>query len=180
LRIGIKLNSKLLLIIILLQYYTYIYISQLRNEIEKLRMSRYIFGCLCRAIVHMNNIFSIPTLITISSKLITIVYYLFSIIYQIKKPNPLMEITYLGNIAGFSLDIFVIFIYFTAADMPIKQASIFLMYCIIFSKKQHESTVTLCIFSKGPTSSRKSDRQFQQYSNTARLPIWVWNWGDIC
>ncbi len=75
----------------------------------------------------MNDIFSFPTLVTISSKLITIVYSLFSLIYQLLKPNHLMDEAYLMNIAGVSIDIFVIMVYFTAADMPINQVNLCLL-----------------------------------------------------
>ena len=100
------------------------FVFQSRNGTDKLRKSRYIFGCLCQATIHMNHIFSFTTLVTICSKLITVVYSLFSLIYQLLKPNHLMDEAYLMNIVGVSIDILVIMVYFTAADMPINQVSL--------------------------------------------------------
>jgi len=45
----------------------------------------------------------------------------------------LMDEAYLMNIAGVSIDIFVIMVYFTAADMPINQVNLCLLlleWCI--------------------------------------------------
>lgn len=86
-----------------------------------MKKSRYIFGCLCTATIKLNNIFSFPTLIAISSKLITSVYALFSILSQLREPNPILAQITNFNYAGLFVDIFVIIIYFNAADMPIRQ-----------------------------------------------------------
>jgi len=69
----------------------------------------------------MNEIFSFPTVVSISSKLMTIIYSSFSVIYKFTKPNQLMDGSFLMNIGGVSIDILVLMIYFTAADMPINQ-----------------------------------------------------------
>ncbi len=92
-----------------------------RSVIEKLKTSRYIFDCLCRATIQLNRIFSFPALVAISSKLITTVYATFSIIQQLRNPNPLLAQTTFFNCASLMGDVLVIIIFFTAADMPIRQ-----------------------------------------------------------
>ena len=97
--------------------------NDIYSEIEKIKKNRYIFGCLCRATIQLNNIFSFPTLIAISSKLITSVYALFSILSQLRRPNPLLAQITNFNYAGlffyfFIVDIFVFGL--TGRDLKIK------------------------------------------------------------
>jgi len=93
------------------------------SEIEILKKSRYIFGCLCKANIELNKIFSSSTLVAVSSKLITTVYGLFAIIYQLRQQSSIMDKTAFLNYIVVVGDLLVVLIYFTAADMPIRQVT---------------------------------------------------------
>ena len=98
----------------------YFFISSL-VELDRLKENRYLFGLLCQATIELNHIFSLPALLTISTRLVTSVCNLFSIISQIIKPNPFFESMTALLYASFLCDWAAILVFFTSADMPIKQ-----------------------------------------------------------
>jgi len=115
-------TSKMLVYRCILSRLSY-YLCVWNSEIENLKRSRYIFGCLCKATIELNRVYSFLTLVTVGSKLITTVYCLFSVIYQLQKPNLLMSKAYSLNTVSVFLDVFLILTFLTAADMPINKVS---------------------------------------------------------
>ena len=89
------------------------------SGIEKLKKDRYMFGCLYKAAIQLNRIYSFMTLILVGSKMITTVYSLFSLIYHFRNSNLLMEKVYFLSIVSVFVDVFLVLTFFTAADMPI-------------------------------------------------------------
>lgn len=89
--------------------------------VAMLKKSRYIFHLIYKALMELNEIFSLPALVAISTRLVTIVSSLFFVTYRIIHPNPLLESTYSLFAATFFIDWIAIFVFFTAADMSIKK-----------------------------------------------------------
>lgn len=90
-----------------------------RSDMSRLKKSQIIFNNLCLATIELNHIFSLPALLIISSKLVSILYSLFSIIDGVIKPNVFNEKAFLMNPFTFLVDSIVIYVYLTSADSPI-------------------------------------------------------------
>lgn len=129
------------------------------NSVAMLRKSRYIFHILCKAMMELNSVFSFPSLVAICTRLITMVSSLFFLIYQIIKPNPLMESTQSLFVATFFIDWFAIFVFFSAADMPIKKVKVATMIMIYGTLIVHPPFRYLTV----STSPRSNRRRFQQH-----------------
>ena len=91
------------------------------DDLERLKWSRHIFRLICRANGELNRVFSFPSLFIISTKLVTTVNSLFTIFYQIIKPNTLIDKMYWAAPVSLLLNLMFIVSLFFAADMPVRQ-----------------------------------------------------------
>lgn len=82
----------------------------------RLKKSQLIFNNLCLAAIELNHVYSYPALFIISSKLISILYGLFSFIHGMMYPTILMEKAFFMGPFSILMDSIMIYCYLNAAD----------------------------------------------------------------
>ncbi len=83
--------------------------------------SRRLFGFICQSTTEWNRIFSFPALFIISTKLITASCGLFAFIQGLITPNDYLSTMRWLMLSVSLLDLILMLIIFTAADMPINE-----------------------------------------------------------
>lgn len=83
--------------------------------------SRRLFGFICQSTTEWNRIFSFPALFIISTKLVTASCGLYAFIQGLIMPNDYLSTMRWLMLSVSLLDLILMVIIFTAADMPINE-----------------------------------------------------------
>ena len=91
---------------------------------DQLRKSKRLFGYLCESLIEMNKVFSVPVLIFLTTRLISIAFCLYIIIYSLLNANSFL-LKLIPIVITFCIVSLVnILCLFLAADLPINQVCI--------------------------------------------------------
>ena len=91
----------------------------------RLQMCKQLFCTICKATGNSNNIYSLPVLFVVTTKLVTAAASLFIIIQRVIRPDIRMGTIASIMMASFIFDWLYICVIFLSSDLPIDQVLIF-------------------------------------------------------